>query len=469
MEILAMQQPPESSNRLVRVAIVGAGPSGFYAAGSLLKSWKGEVIVDLFDRLPAPYGLVRYGVAPDHQKIKNVEKVYLRTAMDKRVSFFGNVEFGRDVNRNDLLDYYDQVVYAVGAQADRKLGIEGEDLAGSLSATEFVAWYNGHPDYCDAEPDVEVKTAVVVGVGNVAMDVARVLARTPEELATTDIADHALQQLRSSRIKDIYVLARRGPVQAKFSPPEIKEMGELENAEVVIDEAELELDPDSEKELENDTQAQKNLEILSELAVRKPDGKPRRVHFRFLVSPVEILGKESKVCAVRIEQNRLKKLTGGYLAAEGTGRFETLPAGLVLRSVGYSVVPLPGLVFDKKRRIIPNQKGRVIDPESGQVLPREYVVGWAKRGPNGLIGTNKGDAQETVEQMLEDAQKFPGHSKKATSSQDITDLLKSKNCRYFTFDDWLKIDQVERTQGKQQNRPRVKIVRREEMLRMLEA
>jgi ferredoxin--NADP+ reductase len=448
--------------RPLRVAIVGAGPSGFYTAGALLQQKAVAVSIDLFERLPTPHGLVRYGVAPDHQKIKTVSKLFERIAADPRLRFFGNVEFGRDLTHADLRRHFDQIVYAVGAQADRKLEIPGEDLLGSLSATEFVAWYNGHPDYADLSVNLNCDSAVVVGVGNVALDVARILARSVEELAPTDITDYALDALAQSRIRDIYVLARRGPGQVKFSPLEIKEFADLACADVIVDPAELALDARSAADLAADAEAQRNLEQLRTFAERGATGKPRRVHFRFLVSPVEILGDDGKVTAVRIEKNELREAAGGLLHARGIGQFATIPAGLVLRSVGYKGTPLPGVPYDARRGAIPNEAGRLIHPETGEVMPGEYVVGWAKRGPIGVIGTNKPDAAETVVQMLADVPTLA--AKPETEPLLIDALLAERRLRYVTIEDWRVVDQHETANGALRGKPRVKLVHIEEIL-----
>lgn len=451
--------------RPLRVAIIGAGPSGFYAAGALLQQKAVTVQVDMFDRLPTPHGLVRYGVAPDHQKIKSVSKVYDRTAADPRFRFFGNVDLGRDITQADLRRHYDQIVYAVGAQADRKLNIPGEDLAGSLSATEFVAWYNGHPDFADLALDLSCEAAVVVGVGNVAMDVARILAKSVDELRETDMTDYALATLATSRIKDVYVLARRGPAQVKFTPPEIKEFGELAMADVVVSEADLLLDPASAAEAAADPEAQRNLEHLHEYANRPLSGKPRRVHFRFLTSPVELLGEDGRVSAVRVEKNELRTDDKGYLNAHGTGVFETIPAGLVLRSVGYKGIPLADVPYDKRSGIIPNDQGRVKDPERGQMLVGEYVVGWAKRGPSGVIGTNKPDAMETVEKMLVDLPVITPAPKPDPAAIDA--LLEERQIEVVTIDGWRILDRLETENGKAQGKPRVKFTRIQDMLAAL--
>ncbi len=448
--------------RPLRVAIIGAGPSGFYTAGSLLQQKELQVQIDMFDRLPTPHGLVRYGVAPDHQKIKAVIKVFDRTASDPRFRFFGNVALGSAITHADLRLHYDQIVYAVGAQADRKLNIPGEGLAGSLSATEFVAWYNGHPDFADLMVDLSGKSAVVVGVGNVAMDVARILAKQPEELQNTDIADYALEQLTASQIEDIYILARRGPVQVKFTPPELKEIGELANADVVVDPAELVLDPASTEALAQDTEAQKNLELLQSFATRPLSGKARRIHFRFLVSPVELVGQDGKVAAVRLEHNELQSDAQGSLNAVGTGEFATLPANLVLRSVGYKGTPLADVPYDNRTGIIPNDGGRVKDPTSSALIPGEYVVGWAKRGPTGIIGTNRPDAAETVAAMLADLPTITPAAEPDPAAIDA--LFTARNIPFVDNDDWRALDAIEIANGAALGKPRRKFTQVQEML-----
>ncbi len=453
--------------RPLRVAIIGAGPAGFYAAGALLQAKEVVVSVDMFDRLPTPHGLVRYGVAPDHQKIKAVAKAYDRTAMHPRFRFFGNITFGKDIIQADLRRHYDQIVYAVGAQADRRLNIPGEDLAGSLSATEFVAWYNGHPDFADLDIDLNGESAVVVGVGNVALDVARILATSVEELQTTDITDAALAKLATSQIKDIYVLSRRGPAQVKFTPAEIKEFGELATADVVVDRAELELDPLSAAEVANDSEIRKNLEHLRDYAARGLTGKPRRVHFCFLRSPVEILGENGHVTAVRIEKNVLRADEAGALNAHGTGEFETLAAYLVLRSVGYKGLPLTDVPYDTRTGTILNENGRVKNPATGALVNGEYVVGWAKRGPSGVIGTNRPDSIETAQRMLEDLpQLSPALEPDPTA---IEALLEERKLRFVTIEQWRMLDQIEMTNGAARGKPRVKFVRVQDMLAALDA
>ncbi|HVS03880.1 MAG TPA: FAD-dependent oxidoreductase, partial [Thermoanaerobaculia bacterium] len=454
----------------LRVAIVGTGPSGMYAAQSLLQQDGPTVSIDLFDRLPAPWGLVRYGVAPDHQKIKNVIRVFEKTADDPRVSFFGHVHFGRDLTREDLLRHYHQVVYAVGAQGDREMGISGEDLAGSWSSTEFVNWYNCHPDLADSCYPLEHERVAVVGIGNVAMDVTRILARPAEELATTDISDEALRCLRASRVREIHVLARRGPVQAKCSPAELREVGELAGVQVVVDAAELELDPTSEAELADDRAAQKNLELWRQWAEQPLDPDKRHVRFRFMVSPVEVLAADSRVAGLRVERNRLEPRPGGGTRPVGSGEAETLPVTLVIRAIGYKSLPLVDLPYDARRAVVPNDRGRVIDPGAGEApLAREYVVGWVKRGPSGLIGSNKMDAAETVERMMEEVPELAPLPGAAATRREMERLLAGRGVRFVTYDDWRRLDAREVERGRRHGRPRVKFLRVEEMLAELDA
>jgi ferredoxin--NADP+ reductase len=442
----------------LRVAIVGAGPSGLFAADALLKA-RDDVRVDVFDRLPTPYGLVRYGVAPDHARIKSVTKAFEKTCRDPRVRFFGNVDVGSDVSLDDVRRHAHAVVLAVGASSDRALGIPGEDLAGSLSATEFVAWYNGHPEYVDLAPPLDARSVAVVGVGNVAVDVARILAKSTEELRETDIADHALRALEQSRVEEIVMLGRRGPVQAKWTTKELRELGELTNADLRVDPAELELDPASEKLLEADAATRRNVELLRTFAQRPPEGKPRRLRLRFFVSPVELHGEDGRVAGMTLGRNRLEPRDGGYLAAVDTGERETTDVQLVLRSVGYRGVPLPDVPFDARRGVVPNEAGRVLD-EDGHAVPGLYVAGWIKRGPTGVIGTNKADAIESVRALLADPLPEPEDA----SDGAIPALLASRDVPSIDFDGWLALDRAETRAGEAIGRPRLKVVEVAEML-----
>ena len=456
-------------NQCWKIAVIGSGPAGFYAAGELFRQQSWEIKVDMFERLPTPFGLVRGGVAPDHQKIKSVQKIYSRIAENENFRFFGNVEFGRDIFQADLLEHYDAVIYSVGSPADRALGIPGEDLSGSHSATEFVAWYNGHPDFCDYKFDLSAKNAFVIGIGNVALDVARILAKTPEELAETDIADYALDALRASQLEDIWLVGRRGPVQAAFSPAELREFMELAEADVVVEQNVLELDAESQQILEtvatNDTK--KNIEILNQISARDISEKKRRVHFLFLSSPVEISGND-KVEKISLVRNQLVKREDGSLAAQPTEEINEAAAELVFRSIGYHGQPLPDLPFDQKSGTIPNECGQVKDPENGNKLRnREYVAGWIKRGPSGVIGTNKQDAVETVHRMLETFLNEKMEAGKNCTNPDIVALLENRNVKYVSFADWKLIDAHETEAGQKQGRPRVKLTSIAEMLSVI--
>jgi ferredoxin/flavodoxin---NADP+ reductase len=439
----------------LRVAIIGAGPSGFYTAGQLLAVDEPQFAVDLYDRLPTPYGLVRSGVAPDHPKIKSVTRAYDKTSVHERFRFFGHVELGTDISRQELLERYHVVCYTIGTATDKRLGIPGEDLRGSHPATEFVAWYNGHPDHSGLEVDLQAKQAVVVGAGNVALDVARMLALAPSELAGTDTADHAIGVLGSSGLEEITVLARRGPLQAAFTNPELLEMGELERADLEIIGGEL--DELSAIALQQaDKTRRRNVEIIQDYASRPAAGKPITVRFRFLASPVEILGDErGHIRAVRIEQNAIVARDDGSLAARGTGEFEEIPAQLVFRSIGYTGQPVGDVPFDERRGLIRNEGGRVTDVD-GSHLPGEYVSGWIKRGPSGVIGTNKKDSQDTVDKILEDAR--AGRLNQPV--WDDVEAMIAAHCPHaVSWDGWQAINAIEIAAGEASapGRPRVKL------------
>ena len=453
-------------NSFWKIAVIGSGPAGFYAAGELFRQQSWDIKVDMFERLPTPFGLVRGGVAPDHQKIKSVTKIYSRIAENENFRFFGNVEFGRDIKQSDLLEHYDAVIYTVGSPADRALGIPGEDLSGSHSATEFVAWYNGHPDFREHKFDLSVKYAFVIGMGNVALDVARILAKNPEELAETDIADYALKTLRKSQLEDIWLVGRRGPLQAAFSPVELREFLELPEADVVIEENALELDAESQHILEtiSGKDTKKNIEILKQMSAMAASGKKRKVHFLFLASPLEISG-DGKVEKIRMVRNQLVKKEDGSLRPQATDKIVEEDAGLVFRSIGYHGKPLADLPFDQKSGTIPNECGQVKDPENGNLLRnREYVAGWIKRGPSGVIGTNKQDAVETVHRMLETFLKEKMESGKNVSNPDIVLLLEKRKVEFVSFADWKLLDAHEIEAGQKQGRPRVKLTSIAEML-----
>jgi len=453
----------------LRVAVIGAGPAGFYAVQRLFQAENVAVRVDVLDRLPTPFGLVRHGVAPDHQKIKSVTAVYDRLAADPRCRFLGNVAYGKDISLEDLGAHYHQVVFCTGAESDRRMGIPGEDLAGSHPATEFVAWYNGHPDYAHSEFDLDVETAVVVGVGNVAVDVARILCRSIAELERTDIADHALAALKRSRIRNVYLLGRRGPAQAAFTNPEIKELGELAEATVSTRTDEVEPDPLSQAfvEAQGGRATLRKMDILRAYAGREDPEKPKRLIIRFLTSPVELLGDpEGRVASVRLVRNELQADESGALRPRSTGRHETLPTGLVFRSVGYRGVPLPDLPFHDAWGLVPNEKGRVVDGDSG-TIPGVYVAGWIKRGPSGIIGTNKPDAAETVVSMLDDLERGVHLAPTELEPESVDRLLEKRGTRVVTYEDWKRLDAIEVARGAAIGRPRVKFTDRENLLEAL--
>ncbi len=455
-----------SPDRPLAVAIVGAGPSGFYAAEALLKAPGLTVRVDLFDRLPTPFGLVRGGVAPDHQKIKSVAAVYERTAQDPRLRFFGAVKLGRDFTAEELAARHDAVIYAVGCESDRHMGIPGEDLAGSHSATEFVGWYNGHPDHRDRTFDLGTSAVAVVGVGNVAMDVTRLLAENPDNLAKTDIAAYALDALRKSGVKTVWLLGRRGPAEAAYSPAEIVEIGELADSDLVVDPIEATVDEVSKGEL-SDLAVKKKTDYVQEHAKKGEGTKERKVRLRFLASPVEIVGENGRVSAMRLEKNKLVSDGKGGVKAIGTGVFETIKVGLVLRSVGYRGIPIPGVPFDEKSGHIPHTDGRVVSAPGQPVLPGQYVVGWAKRGPSGLIGTNRADSVLTVQSLLADLKAGTLPASSDASLEATLRLLADKKVRALSFSDWQKLDVLEKAAGAKAGKIREKFTSVEDMLAAL--
>jgi len=453
-----------SEAHALRVAVVGSGPAGFYAAEALLAG-DSAVHVDVYDALPAPYGLVRYGVAPDHPKIKSIIARYEKTAAHPGFAFFGNVTVGRDISVEEMRRFYDAIVFSNGAQTDRRLGIPGEDLPRSYTATEFVAWYNGHPDYQDRRFDLSHECAVVIGQGNVAVDVARILCKTVDELKHTDITAHALEVLSESRVREVRMIGRRGPVQAAFTPPELKELGELADCNVVVDPMELDLNDASRAELEvlKWREARKNYELLKEAAGRAAGRKRRRLLIQFLRGPRELVG-DARVDGVMLERNLLSGDAGAQKAS-GTGVMELVACGTLFRSVGYRGVALPGVPFDEKRGVIPNAEGRVLD--GGNVVPGLFVAGWIKRGPSGIIGTNKPDSFETVKALLADAPSLARCSDR--SRESVRAFLRGRGVRVIGYEDWRRIDAAEVERGVAAGKPREKFTVIDEMLGALQA
>ncbi|MGA9675869.1 MAG: FAD-dependent oxidoreductase [Mycobacterium sp.] len=440
--------------RPYHVAVVGSGPSGFFAAASLLKaadtSDEFDVAVDILEMLPTPWGLVRSGVAPDHPKIKSISKQFEKIAEDPRFRFFGNVVLGEHVGPAELAERYDAVIYAIGAQSDRPLKIPGEDLAGSMAAVEFVGWYNAHPHFQETSPDLSGARAVVVGNGNVALDVARILVTNPDELALTDIADHALESLRPCGVEEAVIVGRRGPLQTAFTTLELRELADLEGVDVIIDPAQLEGITDEDAAAAGKTTKQ-NIKVLRDYAQRAPRPGHRRIVFRFLTSPIEIKG-DDRVESIVLGRNELFTDESGRVAAKDTGDREELPVQLVVRSVGYRGLPTPGLPFDHSRATIPNTDGRVEGSRN------EYVVGWIKRGPTGVIGTNKKDSQDTVDTLIAD---LAAGGELADFPEDhadqLADWLASRQPKLVTSAHWEVIDRFEREAGEPHGRPRVKL------------
>jgi ferredoxin/flavodoxin---NADP+ reductase len=451
----------------IRIAVIGSGPAGFYAAGHLLSDQQREIEVDMIERLPTPWGLVRSGVAPDHPKIKSVTRVYEKTASHPRFRYYGNVELGRDVDREDLLQHYHAVIYATGAPGDRPLGIRGEDLQGSWAATDFVGWYNGHPDHRDLDFDLSCERAVVIGNGNVALDVARMLTLSHPELRVTDTANHALQVLKHSSVTEVIVVGRRGPAQAAFTNPELRELGEMDDVDVIVDPAELEQAlavPDEDM----DPTSQRNVKLLHQYAERKPEGRRRRIVLRFLLSPLELRGDSRGVQEVVLGHNELLADENGALRPHPTGKTETVGAGLVLRAIGYRGKPLAGVPFDARRSVIANVGGRVVEAD-GTPRTGEYVVGWIKRGPTGIIGTNKKDAQETVDAIVQDVDAGALNVPDSPEAESVHEMLLSRRPDLVSYEGWSEIDRHERELGEPEGRPRVKLTDIEQMLRIAAA
>ena len=458
-----MSQPGSENNPLL-VAIVGSGPSGFYACEALIKS-DIAVRVTMFERLPSPYGLVRSGVAPDHPKLKQAIQVYAKIAEDENFRLLANVTVGKDISVDELKSTHHVVIFANGAETDRRLGIPGEDLSGSHTATEFVGWYNGHPDYRDRHFDLSHETAVIIGQGNVAADVARILAKSVDELKHTDIAEHALDTLAESKIKEIHVVGRRGPAQVKFTPKELREFENLEMCQTLIAPEELQLNPESEAELadKGNSGQRKIYEQLSKLATADTLDKPRSCRFTFLKSPTELKGTE-KLEKVVFEHN---SLSGEALSqsARGTGKTFEMAAGILFRSIGYRGVPMPGVPFHDSWGLIPNNDGRIT--EDGKHLPGLYVTGWIKRGPTGIIGTNRADSVATIQAVLDDLPTLDASEEKS-GADGVCKLLQTRNVRYVSFEEWKKIDQSEIDRGQPKDKPREKYTYVNEMLEIID-
>ncbi len=450
-----------------RIAIIGSGPAAFYAAEHLQKRLDNCADIDMFEKLPTPHGLVRTGVAPDHQKIKTVAKVYDKVALHPNFRFFGLVEFGKHVKLSDLRKYYHQIIFATGAQTDRKIGIPGENIPGSHTATEFVAWYNTHLEYTGHEFDLSGEKVVIVGVGNVAVDVARTLSLTENEMQKTDIANYAMERIVRSGIKEIYMLGRRGPAQAAFTNPELKELANLQDADLLALADEIELDPFTLTELKEkpDSATEKKLTLLRDASQRVPS-KSKKITIRFLVSPVEIIaGDSGRVKSVKVVKNKLYRSEDGSVRPRPTDQTEEIETNLVFRSVGYRGIALADVPFDEKQGVIPNEKGRILDHAGGFPITGLYASGWIKRGPTGVIGTNKRDSGETVNCMVDDIEAGKVLNPDFNSSESIKQLFEQK---HISYNDWLKVDSFEKEEGQKTGKPRNKVTNLNKILKVLE-
>ncbi|GAA2665826.1 MULTISPECIES: FAD-dependent oxidoreductase [Actinosynnema] len=441
-------------SRSLRVAVVGAGPAGIYAADILTKS-DAEVSIDLFERMPAPYGLIRYGVAPDHPRIKGIVNALQKVLDRPEIRFFGNVEYGVDVKLEDLRQHYDAVIFSTGAEKDRALDVPGIELDGSYGAADFVSWYDGHPDVPRTWP-LTASQVAVLGVGNVALDVARVLAKTADELLTTEIPDNVYEGLKTSPVTDVHVFGRRGPAQAKFTPLELRELDHSPNVEVIVHPEGIDFDEGSMASIRSSKQVEMVVKTLQEWALRDVGDRPRRLHLHFLEAPVEVTGEDGKVVGLRTERMEL----AGDGNVKGTGEFTDWPVQAVYRAVGYLSTSLVDLPFDTASGTVPHAGGRVVDLDE-QPLPGVYVTGWIKRGPVGLIGHTKGDALETVTNLLADADALPACQ--FPEPDAIVRFLEQRAVPFTTVEGWLKLDAHEKALGAERGRERVKVVDREEM------
>jgi ferredoxin/flavodoxin---NADP+ reductase len=448
-----------NTTQTFRVAIVGSGPSGFYAAEAVLRAPL-DAVVDMYDRLPTPFGLVRGGVAPDHPKIKQVILVYEKIARSPGFSFYGNVTIGSDISLADLQEAYHAVIIACGATADRRLGIPGEELPGSYSATEFVGWYNGHPDYRDRSFDFSHEAAVVIGHGNVAADVARILATPVADLARTDIAEHAIDALSKSRIRDIRLIGRRGPAQARFTSVELKELGKIAGCSAHVDPPDLELNPASNEELADisSDESRKNMDLFRSFAAACEQDNPRHIRFRFLETLLR-LDKSADALTLTLAKNILSGKAFAQTAAAGPTQ-TAFDCGLVFRSVGYRGMPFAGLEFNEAKGTITNRDGRCL--KNGKPIAGTYVAGWIKRGPTGLIGTNRACSLETVQSLIADAEQLSSAHKSGIDA--LRQRLADNRVPVVEYSDWQKIDAAEKIRGQEKGKPREKFTRIAEMI-----
>lgn len=443
----------------LRLAIVGAGPAGIYAADLLIKSEQRDfdVSIDLFDLLPAPYGLVRYGVAPDHPRIKGIIRALYEVLDRGDIRFFGNVTYGKDITLEDLKKHYNAVIFATGAVKDADLAIKGIDLEGSFGAAAFVNWYDAHPDF-EREWDLSAKEIAVIGNGNVALDVARVLVKSPKQMLETDIPENVYKGLLASNATDVHVFGRRGPAQVKFSPLELREAVHVEGVDTIVYDEDFQYDEGSTNAIESNNQTRVMVKTLEELRGKKLSGAKRRLHLHFFSSPVEVLGEAGKVVGLKIERTKLDG-NGGVV---GTGEYRDYPIQALYRAVGYFGSELSEIPFDFKAGVIPNRAGRVLD-DSGNHISGVYATGWIKRGPVGLIGHTKSDAMETIAQIIAD--KSSWWNPESPAEDSVIDLLSARGVEFIDWSRWLKIDELEMKLGSKQGRERIKLVERSDFLK----
>ena len=441
----------------LRLAVVGAGPAGIYASDLIIKAERDfDVSIDLFDLLPAPYGLVRYGVAPDHPRIKGIIRALYEVLDRGDIRFFGNVKYGTDITLDELKEHYNAVIFATGAIGDANLDIPGVELDGSYGAADFVNWYDAHPDFPRSWP-LHAKEIAVIGNGNVALDVARMLIKLPEDLLSTDIPDHVYQGLKESPVTDVHVFGRRGPAQVKFSPLELREALHIEGVQAIVSPEDFQYDEGSQAAIDSNNQVRVMVKTLEDLKENPQDHQERRLHLHFFSSPVEILGEDGKVVGFKVERTELD----GTGNVRPTGEFKTFPVQAVYRAVGYLGSALDEIPFDQKYGVIKNSEGRVLN-EAGQQIPGVYATGWIKRGPVGLIGHTKADAIETIGHVIADRAMWWSPSR--ANEADIVETLEQKGVAYVGWPQWLKIDARERALGEPTGRERIKLFDRTEML-----
>lgn len=452
---------PAASTGPLRVAVIGSGPAGIYASDLLVKSGT-EVQVDLFEKMPAPFGLIRYGVAPDHPRIKGIVQSLHNVMEREEIRFLGNIEVGRDISVEELRDYYDAIVFATGATADQSMGIPGEDLHGNYGAGEFVGFYDGNPNF-KRDWDLSAESVAVVGVGNVSLDVSRILAKTADELLVTEIPDNVYQSLKTNRAKEVHVFGRRGPAQAKYTPKELKELDESPTIEVIVDPEDIDYDAASEAARHEAKSTDLVCQTLESYAMREPGDAPHKLYIHFFEAPVEILGEDGKVSAIRTERTQLN----GDGTVSGTGKFTTWPVQAVYRAVGYQPQDVVGVPFDEDKAVIPNDGGHVLDSaaDGAQPIPGLYATGWIKRGPIGLIGNTKSDAKDTTTMLLADYHAGALEPAPQRDPQAIVDTLTKRGIAITTWEGWGRLDAAERAAGQAHGRERIKIVEWEDMVR----